>query len=195
MPLGWWKAVELTFGGLLGLSYVLCAWRLRHQLAGAGSTAAARPALPRAFLAALVAIGLAIVSGHYLRARFDYTIAGAVLASLVLFSESLGWQTAVTATVAAFGWDFLDYQTFAPRPLAWTLLVATTAIVVVIVARHSQARAMLFLVTWTAVANAFRYLLPPSRVGREVVTMLTVFVVLALAMSLMLLRRRPTSDA
>jgi hypothetical protein len=34
--------------------------------------------------------------------RFDYTIAGAVLASLVLFSESLAWQTAITATVAAY---------------------------------------------------------------------------------------------
>jgi hypothetical protein len=64
------------------------------------------------------------VSGQYVPARFDYTIAGAVLASLLLFSESLAWQTAITATCAAFGWDFLDYQTFAPRPLAWTLLVA-----------------------------------------------------------------------
>ena len=185
MPLGWWKAMELTFGGLLGLAYVLCAWRLRHQLAGTGSTAAARSPLPRAFLAAIIAIGLAIVSGHYVPARFDYTIAGAVLASLVLFSESLAWQTAITATVAAFGWDFLDYQTFAPLPLAWTLLVATTAVVAVIVARYPRTRAMLLLLTWIAVASAFRYLLPPSGVGREAVTMLAVFVVLALVMSLM----------
>ena len=195
MPLGWWKAMELTFGGLLGLAYVLCAWRLRHQLAAAGSAAAAGPSLPRAFLAAVVAIGLAIVSGHYVPARFDYTIAGAVLASLVLFSESLGWQTAVTATFAAFGWDLLDYQTFAPRPLVWTFLVVATAVVAVLVARYSQTRAMLLLVTWTAVASAFRYLLPPSTVGREVVTMLTVFVVLALVLSLMLLHRRLVSDA
>ena len=45
---------------------------------------------------------------------------------------------------------------------------------------------MLLLVTWTAVASAFRYLLPPSSVGLEVVTMLTVFVVLALILSVML---------
>ena len=31
MPLGWWKAMELTFGALLGLAYVLCAWRLAHS--------------------------------------------------------------------------------------------------------------------------------------------------------------------
>jgi hypothetical protein len=191
MPLGWWKAMELTFGGLLGLSYVLCAWRLRHPLAGAGSAAAAAPPLPRALFFAMVAIGLAIVAGRYVPGRFDYTIAGAVLASLVLVSDSLAWQTAVTATVAAFGWDFLDYQTFAPLPLAWTLLVATTAVVAVIVARYPRPRAMLLLVTWTAVASAFRYLLPPSSVGREPVTMLMVFVALALVMSLMLLRRRP----
>jgi hypothetical protein len=93
-----------------------------------------------------------------------------------------------------FGWDFLDYQTFAPRPLAWTLLVAATAVVAVIVARYSQTRAMLLLVTWLAVASAFRYLLPPSGVGREAVTMLAVFVFLALVMSLMLLRRRRVGD-
>jgi hypothetical protein len=190
MPLGWWKAMELTFGGLLGLAYVLCAWRLRNQLAGAGSTAAAGPPLPRAFLAAIIAIGLAVVSGQHVPARFDYTIAGAVLASLLLFSESLAWQTAITATCAAFGWDFLDYQTFAPLPLVWTLLVATTAVVAVVVARYPRTRAMLLLLTWLAVASAFRYLLPPSGVGREAVTMLAVFVFLALAMSLMLLRGR-----
>jgi hypothetical protein len=48
---------------------------------------------------------------------------------------------------------------------------------------------MLLLVTWVAVASAFRYLLPPSAVGREVVTMLTVFVLLAVTMNRMLLRR------
>jgi hypothetical protein len=45
---------------------------------------------------------------------------------------------------------------------------------------------MLLLVTWAAVASAFRYLLPPSSVRPEVVTMLTVFVVLALILSFML---------
>ena len=188
MPLGWWKAMELTFGGLLGLAYVLCAWRLRNQLAGAPSTAPPPLKLRRASraLAALLAIGLAIVAGQYLPVRFDYSIAGAVLASLVLFSDSLAWQTAITATVAAFGWDFLDYQTFAPLPLAWTILVATTAAVAVLVARYPRPRAMLLLLTWAAVVSSFRYLFPPSSVGPEVVTMLTVFVVLALILSLML---------
>jgi hypothetical protein len=103
MPLGWWKAMELTFGGLLGLAYVLCAWRVRDHLAGAASPAAAgHPlarrsfsggGLPRAFLAASLAIGLTIVAVQYVPVRFDYTVAGAGLASLVLFSESLAWQT------------------------------------------------------------------------------------------------------
>ena len=186
MPLGWWKAMELTFGAILGLAYVACAWRLRHELAGDGSTATAGHSIPRAVLAAILATALVIVAGQYMPVRFDYTIVGAVLASLVLFSESLAWQTAITATVAAFGWDFLDYQTFAPVPLAWTIIVATTAVVAVVVARHPKTRVMLLLLTWAAVASAFRYLLPPSKVGPEVVTMLTVFVALASILSVML---------
>ena len=188
MPLGWWKAMELTFGALLGLAYVLCAWRLRSRLAGLRGTASTGPPLARAFLAAAIAIALAIVSGHYLPTRFDYTIAGAVLASLLLFSEPLAWQTAITATCAAFAWDFLDYQTFAQLPLAWTFVVVTTAVITVIVARHPRTLAMLLLLTWTAVASAFRYLLPPSTAGREAWTMLAVFVFLALAMGVMLRR-------
>lgn len=190
MPLGWWKAMELTFGAILGLAYVLCAWRLRHQLAGSGPPPAPGSSLPRAFVAAIVAIALTIVFGQYLPVRFEFTIAGAVLASLLLFSDSLAWQTAITATVAAFGLDFLEYQKFAPLSLVWPVLVVTTAAVVVIVARVPRTREMLLLLTWSAVASAFRYVLPPSAVGRETVTMLTVFVLLALVTSLMLRARR-----
>jgi hypothetical protein len=193
MPLGWWKAMELTFGALLGLAYVLCAWSLRNRLAGARSSAVVRPALPPAFFAAAMAVVLAIVSTQYLPVRFDYTIAGAVLASLILFSESLAWQTAITATYAAFMWDVLDYQTFAPSPLAWTFVVITTVVVTIVVARYPRPVAMLLLLTWTAVASAFRYLLPPSTLGREPITMLIVFVCLALVMSRMLVRHSTRS--
>ena len=47
-------------------------------------------------------------------------------------------------------------------------------------------RVMLLLLTWAAVVSAFRYLLPPSKVGPEVVTMLTVFVAFASILSLMI---------
>jgi hypothetical protein len=195
MPLGWWKAMELTFGALLGLAFILCAWRLRNQLAVAPSVPTKAFPLPRALLGAGIAIGLAIMSTQYVPARFEYTIAGAVLASLVLFSESLAWQTAITTTYAAFGWDFLDSQTFAPRLLVWILLVVSTAVVSVIVSRYPRTRTMLLLLTWLAVVNAFRYLLPPSAVGREVVTMLTVFVLLAASVTLLLEPRRRLSQA
>ena len=108
-----------------------------------------------------------------------------MLAGLVLFSETLAWQTGITATVAAFGWDFIDYQTFAPRPLLWVLVVVTTAMVAVVVARYPRTRSMLLLVTWMAVANAFRFLFPPSTLGPEVATLLTVFVVFAAIVTLM----------
>ena len=186
MPLGWWKAMELTFGGVLGLAYVLCAWRLRSHLAPERRVGAVGHPLPRAIVDGLIAIGLAIVLGQYLPVRFEYTVAAALLAGLVLFSDSLAWQTAITATVAAFGWDLLDHQTFAPRPLVWTVLVATTAAVAVFVARRPRPATMLLLVTWAAVASAFRYLLPPSIVAPEVVTMLAVFVVFAVILTAML---------
>ncbi|MSV28402.1 MAG: hypothetical protein EXQ52_06610 [Bryobacterales bacterium] len=185
MPLGWWKGMELTFGALLGLSLVLCTWRLRHELA-AGETSPARgTTLTRAFAAAAIAIALAITAGRYLPVRFDYTVAGGVLASLVLFSESIAWHTAITATSAAFAWDFLKYQNFAPLPIAWTAVAATTIAVAMIVARSPRVQSMFLLLTWTAVASAFRYLLPPTKAGREPVTMLIVFALFAIAITLL----------
>ncbi len=185
MSLGWWKSMELTFGALLGLSLVLCSWRLRHELAAAEANPARGTTLTRAFAAAAVAIALAITAGRYLPVRFDYTLAGGVLASLVLFSESIAWHTAITATSAAFAWDFLRYQSFAPRPIAWAAVAATTIAVAMIVARRPRVHSMFYLLTWTAVASAFRYLLPPTTAGREPVTMLIVFVLFALAITLM----------
>ena len=105
MPLGWWKAMELTFGALLGLAYVLCAWRLRDQLAGVPSPAA--PGSPLHARFSPRSCDRVRNRGGPVRARpLRLHDAGTVLASLVLFSESLAWQTAITATVAAFGWDF-----------------------------------------------------------------------------------------
>ena len=150
--------------------------------------------LPRAFLAAIIAIGLAIVSGQYVPARFDYTIAGAVLASLLLFFRIARLADRHHGDLRGLRVGLSRLPDLRPVPLAWTLLVVTTAVVAVIVARYPRPRAMLLLVTWLAVASAFRYLLPPSGVGREAVTMLTVFVFLALVMSLMLFSRRREGD-
>ena len=102
------------------------------------------------------------------------------------------WYWCVLGAIAmSLGWALRGsigggFQTFAPLSLAWTLVVATTAVVAVSVARYPRTRAMLLLVTWTAVASAFRYFLPPSVVGRETVTMLAVFVFLALVLSALL---------
>ena len=193
MPLGWWKAMELTFGALLGLAYV--AVRVEPpKSAGRRIPINGRRCRPHRSLARSSqrprdrardrGRANSCPSASITRSR------GAVLASLLLLSESLAWQTAITATYAAFAWDFLDYQTFAPLPLAWTFVVVMTVVVTIVVARHPRTLAMLLLLTWAAEASAFRFFLPPSSVGRESATLLAVFVGLALVMSLMLLRRQ-----
>jgi hypothetical protein len=182
MPLGWWKAMELTFGALLGLAFGACAWRLRQKLADplpdvGGARVRALPSLAHAF----IAIALAIVVDQLLPVRFGYTLGGAALALLVLFSDSIAWQTAITATYAAFAWDLLKNQKILPEPVLWLWVIATTAIVALVVARHARPRPMFLLLTWTAVATDFRHILPPKPIGPAEVTMLTVFVLFAAA--------------
>lgn len=182
MPLGWWKGMELTFGALLGLAYGWCAWRYRDDLP-VKTPVAPTPHLPIAFLHAGATIALTILADRYLPGRFGYTLSGAVLLVLVIFSESLAWQTAITATYAAFAWDLARNQKLAPEWAAWAWVIATAAIVCVVVARRARPRTMFLLVTLTAVATAFRHILPPSSPGPEPVTMLLVFVAMAAAAS------------
>ena len=96
MPLGWWKAMELTFGALLGLDYVLCAWRLRHQLAGTDRRRRRAPR-SRAVCRSDDCDRTRHRGGPVHSRPLRYTIAGTVLAGLVLFSETLAWQTGITA--------------------------------------------------------------------------------------------------
>ena len=177
MPLGWWKAMELTFGALLGAAFGACAWRV-----GRKGEAPALPATPwfTAFGEAAIAVALTAGAEEFLPVRFGYTVGGAVLAAMVLYSESLAWQTAITATYAAFAWDSLRTLRGLPEWAMWAAAISTTAVVALTVARHAKARTMFLLLTWTAVAAALRYL---ARLGPEQVTMLVVFAALAIAIS------------
>jgi hypothetical protein len=187
MPLGWWKAMELTFGALLGLSYGWCAWRHRSEAEFKGATRA-RVGLPRAFAHAAAAVALTILAEEYLPGRFGYTLSGAALMGFVLFSESLAWQTAITATYAAFAWDLAGNQKLAPEWVSWAWVILTSAAVCVVVARQARARAMFHLLTWTAILTAFRYVLPPAKPSAEAITMLVVFTLLGAAVAAMAIR-------
>jgi hypothetical protein len=194
MPLGWWKAMELTFGALLGAAYGVCAWRFREALED--SPKAETPA-PRSYVAvafAAVAIVLVILAGEVFPLRFNYTLAGAVLGSLVLYSSALAWQTAITATYAAFTWDLIEHQQLLPAPAAWAWAAATTAAVSLIAARYSRPHTLFLLLTWTATGTAFRYLLPPNTPRPEPVTMLIVFVLFAVSITLFSVRLAATGD-
>jgi len=191
MPLGWWKAMELTFGALLGLAYGLCAWRLRGKLSDVAAQAS--PRVTRAVAAiglAAVAVALAILPEDGVPVRFSYTIGAAVLACLVLFSESLAWQTAITATYAAFAWDLLKAQKLFPESMLWIFVVVSTLLVAGVVGRNPNPGSMFLLLTWTAVASAFRYVLPPAKITPEVITMLSAFVLFAMAASAACLKLR-----
>ena len=177
MPLGWWKAMELTFGALLGLGYGLCAWHLRDELTAPAGDKAGPPTRETIALGhACLAIALAILVDQFLPVRFGYTLGGAALAFLVLISDSIAWQTAITATYAAFAWDLLENQKLLPEPVLWIWVVATTAVVAVVAARHARPRPMYLLLIWAAIATDFRHLLPPAPIGAGAVTMLIVFV-------------------
>lgn len=111
----WWKGMEYTFGLLFGLALGWAAWRSREELAeGREATGPSRAVEPRALngvllliaSVALVAAGVWFEFSGVL--RFGYSIAGAVLLTVALYSEALAWHIAMTMTCFAFLMDVAE---------------------------------------------------------------------------------------
>ena len=187
MPLGWWKAMELTFGGLLGLAYVLCAWRLRDQLAGAHRPPLLRSATAGKRIARSARRDWARHRGgpvrtgplrlHDCRRRAREPRALFRIARLADRHHRdrrglrVGLSRLPDLRSAPVG---LDHPRRHDRRCRGSRRSSSAD------AGHAPPGDL------GCRGQRFRYLLPPSNVGREVVTMLTVFVVLALILSLML---------
>jgi hypothetical protein len=183
-PLGWWKIMEFTFGALLGLSYGYCAWRHRKEMAPGVRAVAEQPlsrnaALGISFLLAAVALTIGLLYPR-LGSRLSYTIAGAALASLALFSRTLSWHIGITLTYCAFAIDLLRNRREYPEPVMWVFVVVTTLAVALCTTRQPRMRPMFLLITITAVAmSMLKSFLPPVEFGPQI-PMEAVFVLFAI---------------
>jgi hypothetical protein len=188
----WWKTMEFTFGALLGLSYGYCAWRHRHELAPPQPVDDARPALLPALAFAAAAVAITVATEDLLPVRFDYTVIGALLLSIALFSRPFSWQTAVTATYAAFALDFVTNRGDFPAPALWTFLILTTVAAAIYTARRSEMRPLFHFLVISSVAVALGkgLLLPPNGITLHLVVTELTFV--ALAISALLLAPKPS---
>jgi hypothetical protein len=178
-PFGWWKFMEMTFGFLLGLGLGICAWRNRNEISA--QTDPCPPASPLPSIAwAALAIALALYLPSAFTTRLDYSIAGALLLSIALYSEVFAWQTAITATYCAFAIDLLRYRPTYQAAVMWTLVVITTVTVCVYTARRPRVRNMFLLMTWlSTLMSVFKSFLPPAKFSVPAVVMETVFLLFA----------------
>ena len=186
-PFGWWKFMEMTFGFLFGLGLGVCAWRNRNEISAQGEACPPSSPLPSIASAGL-AIALALYLPAALTSRLDYTIAGALLLSIALYSQSFAWQTAITATYCAFAIDLVRFRPTYPAAVMWTLVVITTLAVAVYTARSPGVRNLFLLMTWTStLMSMLKSFLPPAKVSTSAVLMEAVFLLFALLLTWMVL--------
>jgi hypothetical protein len=192
-PLGWWKVMELTFGALLGSAYGWCAWRHRAELApGRGPSAGViRPWTAFGFAAAAIAIGHLLYPS--LHTRFTYTIAGALLLSLALFSRTLCWQIAITLTYCAFAYDFLRNKPELSSTAMWVFVVATTVGIAWVTSHSPRMLPMFLWITWTAVGMSLLKSFVPL-VSSKPVMMETLFLAQAALITLWAVRLRAKQE-
>jgi hypothetical protein len=184
---GWWKFMEMTFGLLLGLGFGICAWRNRGQIVPQPEPSPPDSVIPAVAWSAL-SILIAIVLPGFIRTRLEFTIAGALLLSIALYSESFAWQTAVTTTFCAFAIDLLRHRPGYPPGVMWTVVSAATVFVVIYTARTARARELFMIVTWTATLVALlKSFLPPAKLDKPI-SMESVFIVFAVILTWMAAR-------
>jgi len=179
--------MEMTFGFLFGLGLGVCAWRNRNEISAQGEACPPSSPLPSIASAGL-AIALALYLPAALTSRLDYTIAGALLLSIALYSQSFAWQTAITATYCAFAIDLVRFRPTYPAAVMWTLVVITTLAVAVYTARSPGVRNLFLLMTWTStLMSMLKSFLPPAKVSTSAVLMEAVFLLFALLLTWMVL--------
>lgn len=184
----WWKMMEFTFGLLLGLSYGIAAWQTRRS---PDAPAKPQPNEPfwRVLIAAILLITIGIGIESLETAKYNYSIAGAILLAASLHSGMLARQTAITITFCAFGLDLLENKPYLDAPGLVGVILAT-AVIAWLVQRWRAALPLFLLLTVTATADAFLKTYLPGKGGPTWLTQ-GIFAVSAVACVWLALRARP----
>ncbi|MCA9027013.1 MAG: hypothetical protein KDA86_17530 [Planctomycetaceae bacterium] len=161
----WWKMKEFTFGLLYGLGLGVACDLMREAVQQAdqlSEDATDPPNRPTSFALTVVA-GVAVVfAGMFFQFTIPYramfSVVGAALIGISLYSIPLAWHVAVSMTVVGFLRDFLykfvQVEWFNSPVNAWAtvflLTVLVVAVVTLAVRNRVSARDHLLVLTWIA---------------------------------------------
>lgn len=161
--LDWWKAMEFTFGALLGLGFGFAAWLSRRELTPDHDPSPAHGVQPARALLSAVAAALLIIGIEYrLDLRFNYSLAAAIALAASLRSHVFARQVALTVTAAAFVLDLAENKAILSGTPGWLLVLAAALNFALWSSARRGPRAMFLFLTWSAVAVSFaKAALPP----------------------------------
>ena len=166
--LSWWKFMEFTFGFCFGLALGYAAWLKREAILAAQTIAQPAAARQPTLLVSVVATTLICLAVLWCEASIDlvwtFTFLGVALLLLVVFSESFGWQIAVTLTTCAFVYDlaenFSEEESVGGPSLKWGLAALTAMVLGCVMVRRqggggSMLRWAFLVLMWLAVGVAY----------------------------------------
>jgi hypothetical protein len=160
----WWKLMEFTFGFFFGLALGICAYRNHRALVfdGPGRPGKSQPLWTSFLAATLLLIAILWVEPN-LPGRFSYSVIGAALLVVALYSGILSWHIAITLTITAFAADLAEYfyqqRGLTGPAVAWSfVLLSFVSTLAVVGWRQASGRTWLpwafLLLLWTALADS-----------------------------------------
>lgn len=162
--LDWWKAMEFSFGALLGAGFGLAAWLSREEPEPASPAAGLEARISVAANLVLAAAAAAVIVGieYRLDLRFNYSVAAAIALAAALRSDVIARHAAFTVTVAAFVLDFVENTPALAGAAGWAVFGAAAAAAAAWARPARTAGEVFAVLTWTAVAVSLaKTFLPP----------------------------------
>jgi hypothetical protein len=149
----WWKAMEFTFGALLGAGLGLAAWLSRRRprpLPAEGSRA--EFSVAESLLMAAAAAAAILGMEYRLELRFNFSVAVAIALAAALRSDLVARHAALTATIAAFVLDFVENKPALSGAAGWATVGMAATAAAAWARNERTALEMLAVLAWSAVA-------------------------------------------
>lgn len=163
--LDWWKAMEFSFGALLGAGFGLALWLSKNELEPSSPAAGPEAWISAARNLLLAAAVAAVLLGieYRLDLRFNFSVAAAVTLAAAIRSDVAARHAAFTVTVAAFVLDFVENTPGLAGAAGWAVFGAAAAAAAAWARRERTAGETFAALTWAAVAASVAKTFVPPR--------------------------------
>lgn len=103
----WWKLMEFTFGGWLGLGFTLASVELPRQSTASHVARQPGSGIPGNFAAAVILVCAAVTANYFTSFRLNFSLLAPALLAILFLMPEMAWHVALSFTIVGFVRDVM----------------------------------------------------------------------------------------